>query len=49
MVKYRIAGIFRGGKFFVDARMICGKKSVVGWGLNHTPRACVGQWPLVSK
>ena len=29
--------------------MIRGKKIVVGSGLNHTPRAHVELWPLVSK
>ena len=29
--------------------MIRGKKIVVGSSLNHTPRARVEQWPLVSE
>ena len=54
---YRIAGIFRGGggvgvkfSWMLGFVAIHGKKSVVdGSSLNHTPCACVEQWPLVSE
>ena len=41
-------GYFSGDKIFVDA-VIRGKNFVVGSGLNHTLRARLELWPLVSK
>ena len=48
------SGYFLGGggvtfSWMLGFVVIRGKKIVVGSGRNHTPRACVELWPLVSK
>ena len=50
--KYRIVGIFFWGggvKFSWMLGFVVIRGKVVGSSLNHTPRACVEQWPLVSE
>ena len=51
LTNYCIAGIFGGVKFswMLGFVVIRGNEVVVGSSLNHTPHACVEQWPLVSE